>query len=192
VVFTRLGSDNARTLDVAQEAGVNEALIYKHFSSKQELYEAAVLEPLREFIAHLGPYADRVLAAPDEAGRRAVIREVHREFALSMRQVAPLLGVAVFSNMAEGAAFYRDEIAPLLGTLAAATGTAAATWNHRDTDFKTLVVGAFGMHFALAMHAAMSGDPGEPEREAADIADLIFYGYALDEDGGQSGGPSVS
>lgn len=179
-------------MDVAQEAGINEALIYKHFSSKQALYEAAVLEPLREFIAHLGPYADRVLAASDEAGRRAVIREVHREFALSMRQVAPLLGVAVFSNMADGAAFYRDEIAPLLSTLAEATGTAAATWNHRDTDFKTLVVGAFGMHFALAMHAAMSGDPGEPEREAADIADLIFYGYALEDDDRHGAGPPIS
>ena len=181
-MFTRLGADNARTVDVARAAGINEALIYKHFSSKQELYDAAVLEPLRQFIAHLGPYADRVLAASDESGRRAVIHEVHHEFAHSMRQVAPLLGVAVFSNGVAGAAFYRDQIAPLLSSLAEATGAAAATWNHRDTDFNTLVIGAFGMHFALAMHAAMSGEPGDPEREAADIADLVFYGYALDDD----------
>ena len=78
------------------------------------------------------------MAAADEAGRHEVIREVHREFALSMRQVAPLLGVAV--------------------------------------------VGAFGMHFALAMHAANSGDAGDPEREAADIADLIVSGYQLHDD----------
>jgi hypothetical protein len=96
-----------------------------------------------------------------------------------MRHIAPLLGVAVFSNMTEGARFYAAEIAPLMDTFAATTAAAASTWRHRGMDVKSLVVAAFGMHFALAMHAAMSGEPGDPEAQAAQVADLIFYGYGL-------------
>lgn len=39
-VFARLGRDGATTKDIAKAAGVSEALLYKHFSGKEALYEA--------------------------------------------------------------------------------------------------------------------------------------------------------
>lgn len=39
-VFARLGRDGATTKDIARAAGVSEALLYKHFSGKEALYEA--------------------------------------------------------------------------------------------------------------------------------------------------------
>lgn len=39
-VFARLGREGATTKDLAKAAGVSEALLYKHFSGKEELYAA--------------------------------------------------------------------------------------------------------------------------------------------------------
>lgn len=39
-VFARLGRDGATTKEIARAAGVSEALLYKHFSGKEALYEA--------------------------------------------------------------------------------------------------------------------------------------------------------
>ena len=52
-VFVAQGLGGARTRDIAAEAGVNEALLYRHFASKEELFEAAVVEPLQSAVAHL-------------------------------------------------------------------------------------------------------------------------------------------
>lgn len=45
--FAAKGFDGARTLEIAEAAGVSEALVYRHFPSKQALYDA-VLERLIE------------------------------------------------------------------------------------------------------------------------------------------------
>lgn len=45
--FAAKGYDGARTLEIAEAAGVSEALLYRHFPSKQALYET-VLERLAE------------------------------------------------------------------------------------------------------------------------------------------------
>ena len=39
-VFSRHGYDGAKTLQIAREAGVSEALVYRHFPSKEALYRA--------------------------------------------------------------------------------------------------------------------------------------------------------
>lgn len=47
LAFAARGFDGARTLEIAATAGVSEALLYRHFPSKQALY-GAVLERLAE------------------------------------------------------------------------------------------------------------------------------------------------
>jgi len=57
-LFASKGFKGATTREIAQEAGVNEALIFRHFSSKQDLYWAVLehtcdLEAKRRFIEEL-------------------------------------------------------------------------------------------------------------------------------------------
>ena len=52
-VFARSGRAGARTRDLAEAAGINEALLYRHFDSKEDLYEAAVAAPLEQAVATL-------------------------------------------------------------------------------------------------------------------------------------------
>jgi Transcriptional regulator len=47
-VFSRFGYEGARTQEIARAAGVSEALIYRHFSSKEVLHTAVLRETIRE------------------------------------------------------------------------------------------------------------------------------------------------
>src|SRR5579863_4027369 len=46
-LFTERGYSGAHTKDIAERSGVTEPFLYRHFSSKDEMYTATVLDPLR-------------------------------------------------------------------------------------------------------------------------------------------------
>ncbi|MGH9036195.1 MAG: helix-turn-helix domain-containing protein [Acidimicrobiia bacterium] len=50
-VFALRGFRGARTREIADRAGVSEALLYRHFGSKARLFEEAILEPVNSFVA---------------------------------------------------------------------------------------------------------------------------------------------
>ena len=50
-VFATRGFRGARTKEIADKAGVSEALLYRHFGSKAGLFEEAILEPVNSFVA---------------------------------------------------------------------------------------------------------------------------------------------
>jgi len=42
-VFARHGVEGTRTRDIAEECGINEALLYRHFASKEDIYRKALM-----------------------------------------------------------------------------------------------------------------------------------------------------
>jgi TetR/AcrR family transcriptional regulator len=74
-VFAKAGLSGARTEDIAAAAGVNKALLYYYFASKDGLYEAVVEDHFREFNRR----ALALLAAPD-AARTVLLRYVSLYF----------------------------------------------------------------------------------------------------------------
>ena len=86
-VFARSGLAGARTDAIAAEAGVNKALLYYYFDSKEELYEAVVEDHFRDFNRR----ALEVLAAPGSA-REILLRYVamHFDFISVRHRYAPL------------------------------------------------------------------------------------------------------
>lgn len=77
--FAARGYDGARTLEIAQSAGVSEALLYRHFVSKEALYDA-VLERLIEQQDH--NFA--VLQLP-EPSTRGLVETLWRYFEACVR-----------------------------------------------------------------------------------------------------------
>jgi AcrR family transcriptional regulator len=67
-LFAANGYAGTSTRQIAQHAGVHESLFYRHFRTKANLFDAAVVEPIREFVAgFLREWADRKeLMAPAE------------------------------------------------------------------------------------------------------------------------------
>lgn len=107
-VFATSGLAGARTSTIADAAGVAESMLYRHFASKQELFEVAVVEPVADFVEGVISGADGLLDW-DGPGSRAF----YESFLETMTAVLPLLGVALFSDAREGRRFYNDRIVPL-------------------------------------------------------------------------------
>src|SRR5215472_9862457 len=74
-VFARDGLAGARTDTIAAEAGVNKALLYYYFKSKESLYEAVIEVHLREF----NQRAFVILTAPGSA-RVLLLRYMNLHF----------------------------------------------------------------------------------------------------------------
>ena len=77
-VFQENGLAGARTKAIADLAGTSETILYRHFASKEELFEAAVLEPVESLVANLVESADS-MAALGRNSRRQASYEVNAE-----------------------------------------------------------------------------------------------------------------
>ena len=111
--FLQHGVHGTRTRQIAETAGVPEALLYHYFSSKEELFEAAIVEPLERMVDQLFELLAESLTddtlAPEETVRRGL-----RTVLEAMREMLPSLGMVLYSNEAEGRAFYREHFYPLM------------------------------------------------------------------------------
>jgi TetR/AcrR family transcriptional regulator len=86
-MFAESGMAGARTDAIAEAAGVNKALLYYYFKSKQQLYEAVIEEHFREF----NEQALHTLRSPGSA-RKILLRyvSVHFDFICEHRRHALL------------------------------------------------------------------------------------------------------
>ena len=86
-IFAKSGLAGARTEAIAAAAGVNKALLYYYFKSKESMYEAVIEEHFSEF----NRQALEVLSAPGPA-RAILLRYVslHFDFISARHQSAPL------------------------------------------------------------------------------------------------------
>jgi TetR/AcrR family transcriptional regulator len=86
-IFAQTGLAGARTNLIAKAAGVNKALLYYYFKSKEDLYEAVVEDHFRRF-------NDRALELLGSKGpARGILLEyvsLHFDFITAHRQSAPL------------------------------------------------------------------------------------------------------
>ena len=64
-LFAQTGFSSTRTRDIAKSAGINEAVIYQHFRSKEELYDAAI----NKFIAQIKEIMIASTSRPDTSLR---------------------------------------------------------------------------------------------------------------------------
>lgn len=98
--FGQYGYSATTTSGIAQRAGVSEPMIYRHFGSKEALFDAAVLTPFTEFLAqHLTEWQQR------KPGSRPAVEEAEQLFNdlirlfMEARDIArPLLAVYQFEN----------------------------------------------------------------------------------------------
>jgi AcrR family transcriptional regulator len=111
-VFIEQGYSGARTKEIAERAGVTEAFLYRHLASKEEMYEAAILEPLRVGLAALAYdiqiYYDTLtdpIAFMDAVNERCL-----RFYA----EMAAIQAVALYSELAKGRELYLTSLKPIL------------------------------------------------------------------------------
>lgn len=156
---------------MAAEAGINEGLIYRHFRSKDELFEVAVAAPLEAAIAALVEASGE---PPEEFdGTAEVMRERTRQFIEDllgvMDEIAPLLGIVLFGEAEAASAYYRKRLAPALEKVEEIVDAHQAVWAHQDFDSELVVQLVFGMAWFLAL----SDRFGTRQRDRCETAEMI-------------------
>jgi AcrR family transcriptional regulator len=183
-VFLADGLNGARTRRIAEVAGVNEALLYQHFSSKDEIFEQAVIEPLNRIAAKV---IDAGAELPDfDAGgqsQRQLTEAFLVELLTTMMDVMPLIGAVLFSDRSTGTRFYRTTVDALVTAITDVVSAAFPTWPHRDFDARTVTVAVLGTCMSLALDSHFGGEERDIPATATQLVDVIFYGLSADPSG---------
>jgi len=148
-VFATHGLAGAKTREIAQAANVTETILYRHFASKQEIFEAAVLQPVEQLATDL----TRLTAAfsgigPEERLERSI--EVQGEIRRGVHEITPLLGLALFAQREAGGDFYRERLAPLFDLAADAISRAMAPRQQQIVEPRVLLLALVGGMAAAA------------------------------------------
>ncbi len=177
-VFVRSGLAGARTRDLAAEAGVNEALLYRHFGSKEELYEAAVAAPLEAAVAELVALSGQPPEQFDQTGAEMHerTRRFFHELLGVMEEISPLLGVMLFGDAETAKTYYRQRIDPTLERIRDVVVANYPAWSHREFDPRTVVDMAFGLAWFAAASAQLTGRPLDRDATAEQVTSVFLYG----------------
>lgn len=178
-VFRAYGLAGTRTLHIAQAAGVNESALFRHFKSKEDIFLAAVFEPLEEVVVEILVDIDRINGADEKTRMRTFLGEIERQLALAI-ELTPLLGVGLFSDPELGRKFYNERFWPLFQRWAGGTEFALRGRPHRDVEPLTMIMTIWGMCYGIALDALTRGVDVDVSSQARWLGDLLYYGMAGD------------
>ncbi len=177
VEFIRANFSGARTRDIADAAGVNQATLFKHFPTKEALFEEAVMRPL---IGAMRGMHERVevyetAQTPEAMGALAVASTMrHLE---DMQRILPLLATALFSDLALGRRLFQEQLEPLIR----ARGDVLRPLVKEGIDPEFVGLASFGMMFAVAMQRWLGASQDDPSATAAQFNRLSTGGFARDK-----------
>jgi len=180
-LFAGSGVDGTRTEAIATEAGVNKALLYYYFKSKDALYEAVLENHVSEFFQRAAAVLDSTVKASD-----AVLAYVGMSFDfIAARPHFPALIQRL--SMSGGRPFERlarKYSAPLADRLAEVIRQGIRSGEFRRVDPEHTVISLVALtrfHFAVApiVRVVTGNDPYEPEnvrRRRHEVLEFVRYG----------------
>ncbi len=176
-VFLASGLKGARTRRIADVAGVNESLLYQHFSSKEEIFREAVVRPLGDIVAAVTEVGATLPPFdPDARVQRELTERYLAELLRVLLDVTPLLGVVLFSDRDTGASFYAESVEPLATAISDVVRASFPTWAHREFDPRLVTMVVLGACGSLALERHFLGAEVDVDATAAQLADLLFEG----------------
>jgi TetR/AcrR family transcriptional regulator len=179
--FTRTGYAGTKVRAIAVRAGVNDAMLYRHFESKEDLFEAAVAEPISTTVRNI---IERPWPAEPQGTGTAVMRErtvtFFEDLLRAMSEIAPLLGVVLFADQDRGRHFYREHIEAAFAGIAALTRATIGDWMHKDFDEELFARIVIGLGFMMAVDAHLGSHGSRDTRTlAVELTTILFDGIAV-------------
>jgi len=174
--FLASGYNGARTRDIAERAGVAEALLYRHFASKEALFEEAIVAPLEAWLDLLPDYAATIVETTEDHERRDVTQRSNEQLLRTTLAITPLLGIVLFASAEQGRSFYLQRFVPFLEGGIAATRASLEGWARPDIDPTVLMMSVMGTYLAYAIDSHFRGVEVDVGTIAAKVTDLIFDG----------------
>src|SRR5579863_8808906 len=155
--FSETGDVNGTTIKViAEQGGISEGVIYRHFESKDQLFFEAVVEPLREAV-------DELVAATEVVDRDEpltperqleTLEGLYRQLISTLVEVLPLLGLVLFGDPRVARRFYRENFAVAMDRLAEAWGAVEDRYGYplESPDLSARAVMGTALMLALESH----------------------------------------
>jgi len=179
--FARTGFAGTKVRAIADRAGVNDAMLYRHFASKDDLFEAAVAEPIRAAVTAI---VERPWPEQPPGTGTAIVRErtviFLADLLRAMDEIAPLLGVVLFADRDLGRLFYRQHIETAFAGIVAHTRATIGDWLHRDFDDELFARMVVGLAWTMAVDAHLGSHGGrDADALAVELTAILFDGIAI-------------
>lgn len=171
-VFCEAGLSGARMRAIAERAGVSEPLLYRHFSSRDELYQESVEDHLTVLIDDAIAGARRIEARTD-LDRPALIKALTSACVQLMQDIAPLASVALYEDHNRGKRLYQLVVRPRQREAAGILYRAVTGRGLRPGAENVLAVTLLGIPFGVALDGMLRGRSVDLEEMAARIATLF-------------------
>ena len=183
-LFDERGMQEAPIEAIARSAGIARGLIYRQFSSKEELYVATVTDYLRELAEELGAAEQGAGEEPESRLRRmadayAGFCERYPAFldsALAImrrpaRELQEVVSEVIWLRLGQGMAECIDHVARIVRA-----GNESGAFQVEDPDFManmlwTQMLGA--MHLARIRAGVRKGEGGMPELFRVEASDVV-------------------
>lgn len=189
-VFARKGFEGARMREIAQEAGANVATLFQHFDSKEDMFEAAVLQPLERFVdVHQENAVQFAAGDPEQRWSQAV--EHYKVRLTLMMEGFPLLVAALFASHDRGSAFYQTVLYPKILQLSALNHMGLPELKQHGIDPLFMAISTFGMDFMLAMDAHFREVEPDIEGAATGFVNMVRASVA-EEGAADASRPSIA
>jgi AcrR family transcriptional regulator len=177
-VFIEFGLSDARSRDIAERAGITEGYLYRHFPTKEDLFAAAIEEGLEHLVTGLQEQIDE-LKATKGIRRDQLLERANLLFLEAMAEIAPLLTVAIFTDLPKGKVFYRDRIRPRLQQAVESIVADVSGWDPPRIDPDIVTTSFFGVHYGLCLDYLLRNQPLDAQVVARQITDMFSPGISV-------------
>lgn len=173
-VFAECGFEGGRLRQIATKAGITEPYLFRHFASKAELYEWAVLRPLLDLVEKFEADLAAIKAGPPitVAG---LVRELNRLMLQFMLDGVPYIGASFFSDSA-GSDFYGERVRPrvvdpLVDILRCIKG-----WPAPTVSVQLVAESIVGISYGVALDSLHTGFQISVEKTSERVSRLFLLG----------------
>lgn len=177
-LFAQKGYAATRTREIAAEAGVNEAMLYRHFPSKEELFEASVLESIDAAMVRATENAKGI--SRDLAGSASQIEDGIRKFFRDLADIAvelgPLIGATAFGPDSPVRAKLIERLDALFEVATSITVHGIPDLMRDEVDARLGLEKVFGALWFAAEMARWTGRPFDRETVLDQMMLTIFEG----------------
>jgi AcrR family transcriptional regulator len=159
-LFAERGFKGTSTRDIAERAGVSEVMIFRHFGSKANLFQEAVVEPFTSFMQrYVADYRSREHGklTPEEEGR-AFYTGLFDVLRAEREALLALMAARQFDDLPDTAsAEVEAAFAEVLALVEEVVATEAQERHFTDFDLAPTVRVMFSMVLAAALHGDWMG-----------------------------------
>jgi AcrR family transcriptional regulator len=174
------GMGGVSTRVIAERCEIDEALIYRHFGTKENLYFEAVAQPVEEVIAR---FVERVRAvSTSELPSEQIERErdlTYQFFVWVLEMPADIIravGLLLSGDRDRAAAFFARTFTPALHAFETLVESELPNWTHFEFSVPLSVRASLATAFWLVVEDDLGGRSLDRDVAARDLSDLLIYG----------------